>query len=87
LLNRMNTAVALAAGRLPGAVVRLDETLPVTADHAALVAAVNARVVGGALSERTMEVISSQLSVVGGPAEARALAVGLAIGGPEFQRQ
>ncbi|MGH7644254.1 MAG: DUF1800 domain-containing protein [Gemmatimonadales bacterium] len=87
LLNRMNVAVALAAGRLPGVVVRLDDAVPAAADYAQLVAAVNARVLGGAMSERTIEIIRSQLSVVSGPAEARALAVGLAIGGPEFQRQ
>jgi uncharacterized protein (DUF1800 family) len=87
LLNRMNTAVALAAGRLPGVVVRLDQAVPEAADHAHLVAAVNARVLGGAMTERTQEVISRQLSVVSSPTEARALAVGLALGGPEFQRQ
>jgi len=87
LLGRMNTAVALAAGRLPGVVVSLDQAVPATADHAQLVAAVNARVLGSAMSERTRAVISDQLSVVSGPAEARVLAVGLAIGGPEFQRQ
>ncbi len=87
LLGRMNTAVALAAGRLPGVVVSLDGAVPATADHAQLVAAVNARVLGGALSERTMAAISHQLSAISGPAEARVWAVGLAIGGPEFQKQ
>ncbi len=87
LLNRMNIAVALAAGRLPGVVVNLDEAVPATADHSQLVAAVNARILGGALSERTIEAISGQLSAISGPAEARVWAVGLAIGGPEFQKQ
>ncbi len=87
LLNRMNTAVALAAGRLPGVVVRLDDALPPAADQAQLVAAVNARVLGGAMSERTRAAISDQLSAISGGPDARIWAVGLAIGGPEFQRQ
>jgi hypothetical protein len=39
------------------------------------------------MSENTKRVISGQLSEVKDPVQARALAVGLAIGGPEFQRQ
>jgi uncharacterized protein (DUF1800 family) len=87
LLGRMNAAVALAAGRLPGARVQLDGVVPATADHAALVDAVNARLLGGAMSARTRTVILEQLADVGDTVQARALAVGLALGGPEFQRQ
>ena len=87
LLNRMNAAVALAAGRLPGVSVNLDTFLPATPDHAALVAAVSEQILGGTMSERTKAVISDQLSAISDPAQARVLAVGLAIGGPEFQRQ
>jgi uncharacterized protein (DUF1800 family) len=87
LLDRMNTAVALAAGKLPGAMVTLDSLVSLTADPEQLVAAVNAGMLGGALSEHTKRVIREQLADVREPAQARALAVGLAIGGPEFQRQ
>lgn len=87
LLDRMNTAVALAAGRLPGASLTLDSLVPWTPNPEQLVATVNAVVLGGAMSEHTQRVIREQLTDVREPGRARALAVGLAIGGPEFQRQ
>jgi uncharacterized protein (DUF1800 family) len=85
LLDRMNVAVALAAGRLPGAVVNLDAILPATADVGDLLAAVDAKISGGTLSENTQAVIRRQISDLGAD-QARALAVGLALGGPDFQR-
>jgi uncharacterized protein (DUF1800 family) len=87
LLARMNFAVTLAAGRQPGAVVDLDALLPVTTDHAALVDAVNRRVLGGAMTGHTRRVIVSELEAEPDPVRGRALAVGLALGSPEFQRQ
>ncbi len=53
LLARMNAAVAIAAGRLPGAAVDLDALVPATADRSALVAAVNDRLLAGTMSEHT----------------------------------
>src|SRR6266702_2542113 len=87
LLDRMNAGVALASGKLPGVTVTLDSLVAATADAGALIAAVDDRMLGGTMSENTKEVIGRQLSDVRDPAQARALAVGLAIGGPEFQRQ
>jgi uncharacterized protein (DUF1800 family) len=87
LLARMNAAVALAAGRLPGAAIDLQATLPHAADHAGFVDLVNERLLAGSMSDRTRAVILDQLRDVTDPVQARALAVGLAIGGPEFQRQ
>jgi uncharacterized protein (DUF1800 family) len=87
LLNRMNVAVALAANRLPGVHVDLGAVLPATTDHAALVHAVDRLILGGRMSEQTRRVIREQLADVRDPLQARALAVGLALGGPEFQRQ
>jgi uncharacterized protein (DUF1800 family) len=87
LLGRMNAAVALAAGRLPGATVNLDDVVSTTEDHAALVDAVNARLLGGTMSAHTRSVILEQLADVNDPVQARMLAIGLALGGPEFQRQ
>jgi uncharacterized protein (DUF1800 family) len=87
LLDRMNAAVALAAGRLPGVAVDLDAVVPAGPDHEPLIAAVNEQVLGGTMSENTKDVIRRQISDVSDPLQARALAVGLAIGGPEFQRQ
>jgi uncharacterized protein (DUF1800 family) len=87
LLNRMNVAVALAANRLPGVQVDLDAVIPATSDHAALIDAVDRVVLGGGMSAQTRRVIREQLAEVRDPSQARALAVGLALGGPEFQRQ
>jgi uncharacterized protein (DUF1800 family) len=87
LLDRMNVAVALAAGRLPGIAVGLDSVAPATADAERLIAAVNDGILGGTMSDNTRRVLRQQLADVGDPVAARALAVGLALGGPEFQRQ
>ena len=87
LLDRMNAAVALAAGRLPGAAVALDSVAPDTVDVQHLIAAIDDGILGGTMSQNTKRVISEQLSDVKDPVQARALAIGLAIGGPEFQRQ
>ncbi len=87
LLARMNFAVALAANRLPGVTVDLDAVLPLSQDPPALIESVNRLILGGTMSPQTRRVILDQLSGVTDPAQARALAVGLAIGGPEFQKQ
>lgn len=87
LLERMNFAVQLASGRMPGARVDLDRVVAVTDDHAALVAAVDRSVLGGVMSAQTRATILKELADITDPRMARALAVGLAIGGPEFQRQ
>ena len=85
----MNVAVALAANRLPGVTVNpdLDGVLPLAADHEALVQAVDRLILGGKMSAQTRKAILDQLADVADPVQARALAVGLALGGPEFQRQ
>jgi uncharacterized protein (DUF1800 family) len=87
LLDRMNAAVALASGRLPGVTVSLDSVVPATPDAEQLIAQANAAVLSGTMSENTKAVIRRQISDISDPVQARALAVGLAIGGPEFQRQ
>jgi len=87
LLDRMNAAVALAAGRLPGVTVSLDSVVPATPDAEQLIAQANAAVLSGTMSENTKAVIRRQIRDISDPVQARALAVGLAIGGPEFQRQ
>lgn len=87
LLGRMNASVALAAGRLPGVTTNLDPVVPLTADRSQLTDLVNERLLGGTMSARTRAVILEQVADVADPTQARALAVGLAIGGPEFQRQ
>jgi uncharacterized protein (DUF1800 family) len=87
LLARMNIAVALAAGRLPGVVAAPEPIIPVTPQYEDLLARVDAVILGGRASPNTRSVIRRQLADIGDPVTARALAVGLALGSPEFQRQ
>jgi uncharacterized protein (DUF1800 family) len=87
LLARMNAAVALAGGRLPGIDANLDAVIPATTNHAQLVDTVDERLLGGTMSAHTRSVILEQLGDISDPTQARALAVGLALGGPDFQRQ
>ena len=86
LLDRMNAAVALASGKLPGVTVVLDSIVPV-GDADQLIGAVNEKILGGTMSENTKQVLRRELAGISDLSQARALAVGLAIGGPEFQRQ
>ncbi len=87
LLHRMNAAVALAAGRLPGVTISLDGVLAPTDEPDTLIHAVDTRLLGGILSPRSRAVMREQVDAVRNRVAARALAVGLALGGPEFQRQ
>jgi hypothetical protein len=87
LLERMTFATALASGRLPGVTVDLDRIVPASADYDALVEAVNRSCLSGRMTDHSRSVIRKQLAGISDPVEARAFAVGLALGGPEFQRQ
>jgi uncharacterized protein (DUF1800 family) len=87
LLHRMNAAVALAAGRLPGVTVSLDGVLTLNDEPDSLIASLDDRLLGGVLSTRTRAVLRDQLNTVRDARAARSLVVGLALGGPEFQRQ
>jgi hypothetical protein len=82
----MNAAVALATGKLPGVTVVLDSIVGV-GDADQLIGEVNEKILGGAMSENTKQVLGRELAGISDPIQARALAVGLALGGPEFQRQ
>src|SRR5262245_5235664 len=86
LFERMNVAVAIAAGRLPRVTVELDPLVPATSDVDALLESVNQPLLAGVLSPHARDVIRRQ---VGGlsPPQARALAAGLGLGGPDFQLQ
>ncbi len=87
LLLRMNMAVALAAGRLPGVTIALDSLVPATDDANALIEAVDIRLLGGILTTHSDQVLRHEVAGVPDPIAARALVIGLALGGPEFQRQ
>ena len=87
LLLRMNMAVALAAGRLPGVTIALDSLVPTTEDAAALIEAADVRLLGGILTPHSDDVLRHEVANVPDPVAARALVIGLALGGPEFQRR
>jgi uncharacterized protein (DUF1800 family) len=87
LLARMNASVGLASGKLPGVTVGLDTLIPATSDVRALLDAIDRRLLGGAMSAHTRSVIEHQLADVADPVARRNLGVGLALGGPEFQKQ
>ncbi len=87
LLERLNIAMALGGQRLPGVSVALDPVIPRLDDPAALAAAVNTAVLAGRGSPSTLRVIAERVAAVRDAARAHALAIGLALGSPEFQRQ
>lgn len=87
LLARMNAAMQIASGKLPGLTVDLDRVVPATGDHDALLARVNDAILGGTMTDGTRRVIAREIAGASDSTMARNLAVGLALGGPEFQRQ
>ncbi|HWZ28893.1 MAG TPA: DUF1800 domain-containing protein [Gemmatimonadales bacterium] len=87
LLDRMNVAVGLAAGKLPGTQVDLDRVVPTVASHEALVDEIDRQLLGGAMTAHTRQVILDQIKDIADSAAARTFAVGLALGGPDFQKQ
>ena len=87
LLDRMNAGVALAAGKLPGVTPTADSAIAAAATPDELIAVVDREILSGTMSENTKQVIKRQLADINDRAQARALAIGLALGGPEFQRQ
>jgi uncharacterized protein (DUF1800 family) len=87
LLDRMNVAIALASGRLGNVQPRLDLIDPGIRAAGDLVAAVQARLFAGTMSSHTAEIITKEVSDPPAGSDARAYAIGLALGGPDFQRQ
>jgi len=87
LLARMNMASALGSGRLPGVGLDLDRVLPAPTDPEQLVRAVDARLLGGRGSAQTLAVIRREISSEQAPETRRAIAIALALGSPDFQRQ
>jgi uncharacterized protein (DUF1800 family) len=87
LLNRMNVAMSLAGNSLRGVTIDLTAVVPLAEDTDQLIDAVDDRLLGGRMSATTRAVLRRELESLPDVASRRALAVGLAIGGPEFQRQ
>ncbi|HEY7194183.1 MAG TPA: DUF1800 domain-containing protein [Gemmatimonadales bacterium] len=78
LLARMNAALMIA---------KASTSIPTMVDHTQLVDAINQQLLGGTMSAHTRSVILEQLNDINDPIQARTMAVGLALGGPDFQRQ
>jgi uncharacterized protein (DUF1800 family) len=78
LLARMNAAMMLAKD---------CATIAAIEDHSRLVDVIDEQLLGGTMSAHTRTVILEQLTDVMDPERARVMAVGLALGGPDFQRQ
>jgi uncharacterized protein (DUF1800 family) len=78
LLARMNAAMMLAKD---------CSSIPNIDDHAQLVDAIDQKLLAGTMSAHTKSVILEQLTDINDPTQARTMAVGLALGGPDFQKQ
>ena len=78
LLARMNAAMMIA---------KECSSVPMLDDHSQLVDTIDAKLLGGTMSAHTRSVILEQLTDITDPEQARVMAVGLALGGPDFQRQ
>jgi uncharacterized protein (DUF1800 family) len=87
LLNRMNLAMTLASGRLAGGGAAGAPLGGGEGGAEAVVEAINRGVFHGRLSETTRSVILTELADLQDPRQLRATALGLALGGPDFQRQ
>ncbi len=91
-LERMDFALAVASGKLPGTRIPIDRVLPapggqaIGAWRAATMDRLGAMVAGG-LSPSTRSVIERWLAKVPDPSRGRILALALTLASPEFQRQ
>jgi len=86
LLERLNLGLGIAAGRAPGIAVNLDQLIPGDNDPSQLADRVNREILGGTATANTLRVLREQAASLP-PAQARIMAVGLALGSPEFQKQ
>ena len=95
LLNRLNFALSLSAGKLPGAQVDMTRLIPAAdaADPKRLVDALAAALVGGELAPATRRTIDARIAERKAPTEdpwdntQLPTVAGLILGSPEFQRQ
>ncbi len=86
LLERLNVAMGIAAGRAPGVAADSRALIPAWADADQLADLVNRQILNGVASQNTLRVIREQTANLP-PDQARVMALGLALGSPEFQRQ
>ncbi|MDX2055334.1 MAG: DUF1800 domain-containing protein [Polyangiaceae bacterium] len=85
-LGRMNFAIQLASGTIAGVSVDLERLFP-RVDPEALVADVNRVVLSGSGRPETLSAILEKARESENPRERRQVAVALALGSPDFQRQ
>ncbi len=86
ILQRMNIATLMATGSLPGATLALDTVVPEQTSAQDLAKVVGARILGQVESSKTVGLIAEQVKNTR-PKDARTMALALALGGPDFQRQ
>ncbi len=87
LLERMNVASALAAGRLGNVEPDLDRLVSGALAPNSIVSAIGNQLFAGGLSVHTAEVIGREAADPPAGVDPRAYAVALALGAPEFQRR
>ena len=86
LLARLNFALALTAGRIPGTAVD-GRSLPAEGGAARGIQDTAFLLLGTDVSEPTTRTIARRMADAAGEAEPRELLAGLLLGSPEFQRQ
>ncbi|HTO72473.1 MAG TPA: DUF1800 domain-containing protein [Gemmatimonadales bacterium] len=87
LLERMNVASALAAGRLGTVAPDIDQLVSGALAPNSIVHALGNQLFAGRISAHTAEVISREAADPPGGVDPRVYAVALALGAPEFQRR
>ena len=87
LLDRMNIALTLARGQLPGVRFNVDSAFPPGLDHAALVDAANTLVLHGSARPDTLSAIRNAVDHVTDAHQARVIALAMCLASSEFQTQ
>ena len=87
ILTRMNLSLALASGHMPGVSADLDSLIPPTGDYDELVRRVGAVILGGQGTPETLQTIRQQIGDMPNRVNARNMAVALALGSPDFQKE
>lgn len=87
MLARMSFAGRLGTRKLAGLDIPWDEALPLGPELERRLIRFGSELLGVSPAAPTLQVVSEQLHAVEAPEQRRALAVGLLIGSPEFQRQ
>jgi hypothetical protein len=83
----MHFATLLGTGRLPGVSVDTQQLFKSAETADEIVVSINDAVLGQSGSPRTVKLLTDQLRGVESPEQRRAVALALALGSPDFQRQ